>query len=130
MNDFRNGNLLKEYHFHPQKKQESRDRVLDLEISNFLLREGEWMASLPRLYVEGCLQHVVQRGNNRAVCFCCDVDYAFYLQKLKEAAEKYHVGAYAFVLMTNHVHLLVTPVDEDGIKNDANAGASFLRLST
>lgn len=44
------------------------------------------MARLPRLYVEGCSQHVVQRGNNRAVCFYCDADYAFYLQKLKEAS--------------------------------------------
>lgn len=49
------------------------------------------MARMPRLYVEGCAQHIIQRGNNRAVCFYCDADYAFYLQKLKEASEKYLV---------------------------------------
>lgn len=67
------------------------------------------MARLPRLYVEGCLQHIVQRGNNRDVCFYADADYAFYLQQLKLASKKYDVAVHAFVLMTNHVHLLVTP---------------------
>ena len=73
------------------------------------------MARMPRLYVEGCAQHIIQRGNNRTVCFYCDADYAFYLQKLKEASDKYLVKVHAFVLMTNHVHLLVTPSDADGV---------------
>ncbi|VUD50959.1 hypothetical protein TDB9533_01325 [Thalassocella blandensis] len=37
------------------------------------------MARRPRLYVEGCAQHIVQRGNNRDACFYADADYAFYL---------------------------------------------------
>jgi putative transposase len=73
------------------------------------------MARMPRLYVEGCTQHIIQRGNNRAVCFYCDADYAFYLQKLREASETYSVDIHAFVLMTNHVHLLVTPSDSESV---------------
>jgi hypothetical protein len=55
------------------------------------------------MYIEGCLYHVIQRGNNREACFFQDADYAFYLQKLKEASDKYKVRVHAFVLMTNHV---------------------------
>ncbi len=73
------------------------------------------MARMPRLYVEGCAQHVVQRGNNRSACFFCEADYAFYLQKLKEASKLHDVIVHAFVLMTNHVHLLVTPNDRYGV---------------
>jgi putative transposase len=73
------------------------------------------MARLPRLYVEGCSHHVIQRGNNRQACFFADEDYAIYVDKLREASEKYQVDVHAFVLMTNHVHLLVTPIDELGI---------------
>jgi len=67
------------------------------------------MARKPRMFVEGVSQHVIQRGNNRSVCFFREADYAFYLQKLQDAAEQYAVAVHAFVLMTNHVHLLVTP---------------------
>ena len=73
------------------------------------------MARMPRLYVEGCAQHVVQRGNNRSACFFCDSDYAFYLQKLKEASSFHGDKVHAFVLMTNHVHLLLTPSDRYGV---------------
>jgi len=70
---------------------------------------------LPRLYLPGCAQHVIQRGNNREVCFYDEADYNAYLSFLKEAATKYQVAIHAFVLMTNHVHLLVTPSNEQGI---------------
>jgi putative transposase len=73
------------------------------------------MARLPRLYVKGCSHHVIQRGNNRQACFFADADYAIYLDKLRESGEKYNVAIHAFVLMTNHVHLLVTPNDEIGV---------------
>ncbi|MEO0443276.1 MAG: transposase [Pseudomonadota bacterium] len=73
------------------------------------------MARLPRLYVPDCAQHVIQRGNNRQACFFDKLDYTFYLDKLKDAQEKYHVAIHAFVLMTNHVHLLATPKDQHGI---------------
>lgn len=73
------------------------------------------MARLPRLYVEGCAQHIVQRGNNRDVCFYNAADCAFYLQKLLEAADKYGVAVHAYVLMTSPMHLLVTSDSREGV---------------
>lgn len=73
------------------------------------------MARLPRLYLPGCAQHVIQRGNNREACFYAEADYKAYLSFLKDAAAKYQVAIHAFVLMTNHVHLLVTPQGEQGV---------------
>src|SRR5210317_605184 len=73
------------------------------------------MARLKRLYLPGCAQHIIQRGNNREACFYDEPDYKAYLAFLKEAANKYQVTIHAFVLMTNHVHLLATPYDEKGI---------------
>lgn len=73
------------------------------------------MARLPRLYLPGCAQHVIQRGNNREACFYDEADYKAYSSFLKDAAGKYQVAIHAFVLMTNHVHLLVTPGDKKGV---------------
>lgn len=66
------------------------------------------MARLPRIDVPDLPQHVIQRGNNRAACFFHDDDYRFYLQALRRAAQKYQCQVHAYVLMTNHVHLLMT----------------------
>ena len=73
------------------------------------------MARLPRLIVPDVAMHVIQRGNNRQVCFYADEDYAVYLDKLKEYAKKYDVSIHAYVLMTNHVHLLMTPHTEKSV---------------
>lgn len=73
------------------------------------------MARLPRLNLPGYAQHVIQRGNNREACFYGEADYKTYLAFLKEAAIKHHVAIHAFVLMTNHVHLLLTPSDQQGV---------------
>ena len=67
------------------------------------------MPRRPRLDQPGLPQHVIQRGNNRAACFFADEDYYSYLHWLKQAAAKYRVAVHAYVLMTNHVHLLATP---------------------
>ncbi|MCP5275112.1 MAG: transposase [Burkholderiales bacterium] len=67
------------------------------------------MARLPRFDVPGYAQHVIQRGNNRSIIFVGEADYAFYLEKLSEACQKYQCDLHAYVLMTNHVHLLMTP---------------------
>lgn len=75
------------------------------------------MARLTRLYLPGCAQHVIQWGNSREACFCDEADYKAYLSFLKDAAVKYQVAVHAFVLTTNHVHLLVTPSDEQGLIN-------------
>jgi len=73
------------------------------------------MARLPRFVLPGHPQHVIQRGNNRQIIFCAECDYQFYLEKLNDAAKKHSCDIHAYVLMTNHVHLLVTPQVEDSI---------------
>lgn len=60
-------------------------------------------------------QHVVQRGNNKLITFVTEDDYRVYLDKLKHYGQVYSVQIHAFVLMTNHVHLLMTPTTEKGI---------------
>ena len=72
------------------------------------------MARLPRLYVPGCANHLIQRGNNRQDCFVDSLDRRMYLRYLKEAADKFHVDIHSFVLMTNHSHFLVTPEGATG----------------
>jgi putative transposase len=67
------------------------------------------MARKPRFVLPGVPQHVIQRGNNREPCFYVEADYSRYLHILQEAAEKNQAAIHAYVLMTNHVHLLVTP---------------------
>lgn len=67
------------------------------------------MPRRPRLDLPGIPQHVVQRGNDRQPCFFEEADYRRYLQELKELALRRHCAVHAYVLMTNHVHLLLTP---------------------
>ena len=73
------------------------------------------MARLPRFVIAGQPQHVIIRGNNRDPIFYSDEDYRFYLTKLQDACTKHDCAVHAYVLMTNHVHLLITPHTEDGI---------------
>ncbi len=75
------------------------------------------MARLPRYVIPGQPQHVIQRGNNRQNIFLAETDYQFYLEKLGGAAKKCRCDIHAYVLMTNHVHLLVTPWAVNGIGN-------------
>lgn len=69
------------------------------------------MARLPRLDLPGIPQHIVQRGNDRQPCFADNADFLRYRQELGEAAFKHGCALHAYVLMTNHVHLLVTPAE-------------------
>ena len=73
------------------------------------------MARLPRFVLPGQPQHVIQRGNNRDVIFVVDDDYQFYLEKLGDACQRFDCDLHAYVLMTNHVHLLITPHTEQGL---------------
>lgn len=66
------------------------------------------MARLPRLDLPHVPQHVIQRGNNRLPCFLADEDYARYKSDLFDAATLCGCAIHAYVLMTNHVHMLVT----------------------
>lgn len=69
----------------------------------------------PRYAPPGIPQHVIQRGNDRQACFVGEADYAVYIARLDEAAREHCVDIHAWVLMTNHVHLLVTPRRLDGL---------------
>ena len=73
------------------------------------------MPRKPRVYIPGIPCHVIQRGNNRDTCFFAEEDYHFYLDCLGDACLKNHVDVHAYVLMTNHVHLLMTPDCKEGI---------------
>jgi putative transposase len=68
-----------------------------------------------RLSIAGNPHHVVQRGNNRSVCFFSERDYRFYLCCLQEEAERCRCAVHAYVLNPDHVHLLVTPDTEDAL---------------
>lgn len=70
------------------------------------------MPRQPRLLVPDIAVHVVQRGNDRQTCFRHESDYIVYLLHLKELAERCDCLIHAYCLMTNHVHLLVTPKQE------------------
>jgi len=67
------------------------------------------MPRRPRISVAGLPQHVVQRGINREPCFFAEEDYHFYLHWLEKAAADWRCAIHGYVLMTNHVHLLLTP---------------------
>lgn len=73
------------------------------------------MPRKPRMYSAGVPCHVIQRGNNRSTCFFEPENNLFYLDCLAHSCKKYHVDLHAYVLMTNHIHLLMTPNDENGI---------------
>jgi putative transposase len=66
-----------------------------------------------RLSIPGIPWHIIQRGNNRTACFYAEEDYRRYLGTLREQAEKHGCQVHAYVLMTNHVHLLITPEREE-----------------
>ncbi len=67
------------------------------------------MPRQPRLDLAGVPQHIVQRGNDRQPCFFEDIDRIRYLDELREVAGRLDCAIHAYVLMTNHVHLLATP---------------------
>lgn len=66
----------------------------------------------PRIELPDVPLHIIQRGVNRAACFFSDVDRRFYLKCLGEAAARRGCAVHAYVLMTNHVHLLITPSEQ------------------
>lgn len=68
-----------------------------------------------RLDIPGVPVHIVQRGVNRAACFFGDVDRHYYLKLLAKFASRRECAVHAYVLMTNHVHLLVTPTRKGAI---------------
>ena len=86
------------------------------------------MARLPRLTLPGYPHHVIQRGNNRQAIFSSPADYQTLLDLLRINAEKFGVAIHAWVLMTNHFHLLATPQTADALPQMMQAvGRSYVR---
>lgn len=74
------------------------------------------MARMPRVVVPGYPHHVTQRGNRRQKTFFCDDDYHYYIQLLAESAAVSGTEIWAYCLMPNHVHLVLVPDEEDGLR--------------
>jgi putative transposase len=74
------------------------------------------MARLARLVIPGLPHHVTQRGNGRAQTFFGDADYTLYRRLLAQSCRAAEVAVWAWVLMPNHVHLILVPSDPDGIR--------------
>jgi putative transposase len=86
------------------------------------------MARLPRLTVPGYPHHIIQRGNNRQAIFASTSDYQALLGMLEEHATKSGVAVHAYVLMSNHFHLLATPETAEGIPEMMQAvGRRYVR---
>lgn len=86
------------------------------------------MSRKPRFNLPGIPQHIIQRGHNRDPCFYSEDDYHCYLNELQEAANRNQTQIHAYVLMTNHVHLLATPEGPFGITHMMqDLGRKFVR---
>jgi len=68
-----------------------------------------------RIVIEGCAHHVTQRGNNRQDVFFVDDDRRVFLDLLAEASKRFDLAVDGYCLMTNHIHLVVTPEREDSL---------------
>ena len=86
------------------------------------------MSRKPRFNLPGIPQPIIQRGHNREPCFYVEDDYRSYLDDLQEAAIRNQTHIHAYVLMTNHVHLLATPDSAYGITHMMqDLGRKFVR---
>jgi putative transposase len=73
------------------------------------------MARLPRYFVKNVPQHIILRGNNREPIFANGEDCFFFKDVLQDAAKRNGLAIHAYVLMTNHIHLLASPTAEESI---------------
>ncbi len=86
------------------------------------------MARLARLTLPGYPHHIIQRGNNRQAIFTTAADYQYLLALLDDYAKKFEVDIHAYVLMTNHFHLLATPKTDTGLPQMMQAvGRRYVR---
>ena len=84
----------------------------------------------PRYFLPGQPLHLIQRGNNREATFFHDDDYGRYRTWLAEAAGEYGCAVHGYVLMTNHVHLLLTPQDEESVPRTMQSlGRRYVRYA-
>jgi putative transposase len=74
------------------------------------------MPRAARLVLPGIPHHVTQRGNRRQPTFFSDADYGLYLRLLRHWCRKSGTSVWAWCLMPNHVHLVLVPTHEDGLR--------------
>jgi putative transposase len=72
------------------------------------------MPRAARVVIPTLALHIVQRGHNRTQCFFGDNDYSIYLDHLALFSRRFCCAVHAYCLMTNHVHLFLTPGEEEG----------------
>src|SRR5665213_1418910 len=85
------------------------------------------MARIARVVAAGVPHHVTQRGNRRQQTFFSDSDYDTYRSLLADGCRKANVAVWAYCFMPNHVHLILVPRDEDGLR--AALGETHRRYS-
>lgn len=85
------------------------------------------MARMARVVVPGIPHHVTQRGVRRSNVFFSDDDYELYIRLLSEFCNKSGTKIWAYCLMTNHVHLIMVPSSEDGLR--ASLGEAHRRYT-
>ena len=86
------------------------------------------MARRPRYFIEGQPHHVTLRGNNRTPIFASEADYLYFLTCLEEIFPKHGVAIHALALMSNHIHLLVTPTTPQSLpKAMQSLGCRYVR---
>ncbi|MEF8718324.1 MAG: transposase [Candidatus Accumulibacter necessarius] len=73
------------------------------------------MPRRPRIHLPGLPLHVVQRGHNRDACFFAEEDHLVYREWLGEACKATGCALHAYVQMTNHVHLLLSPPEPEAV---------------
>jgi putative transposase len=82
-----------------------------------------------RVFLPDISMHVIQRGNNRVAIFRDSADYEVFLTLLKRATERYRVALHAYVLMTNHVHLIATPAGSESLPRTMQSlGVQYVRF--
>jgi len=87
------------------------------------------MVRATRIGLPGIPQHIVQRGNNKQACFFNESDYYYFIETLFESLKKNECQLHAYVLMTNHVHLLVTPTEPQGTSSlMKDLGRKYVRV--
>lgn len=74
------------------------------------------MARIARVVAPGFPHHITQRGNRRQQTFFSNDDYRAYLDLMAEWCDWYKVAIWAYCLMSNHVHIIAVPQDEDGLR--------------
>jgi putative transposase len=82
------------------------------------------MSRLARMVVPGLPHHMTQRGNRREAIFFEDGDQQLYCDMLAEQLGKFNVEVWAYCLMPNHVHVILTPQGADGMSRALGGGAS------